>query len=49
MYQPKSFIESDQDKLYSLIENYPFATLIGKKDGEIEISHLPLLLDRENG
>lgn len=49
MYQPKSFIESDQDKLYSLIENYPFATLISKKDGEIEISHLPLLLDRENG
>ncbi len=49
MYQPKSFIESDQNKLYSLIENYPFATLVAKKDAEIEISHLPLLLDRENG
>lgn len=49
MYQPKSFIESDQEKLYSLIENYPFATLIGRKDSDIEISHLPLLLDRENG
>ena len=49
MYQPKSFIESDQNKLYSLIENYPFATLIAKKDAEIEISHLPLLLNRDNG
>lgn len=48
MYQPQSFKENSQEKLYQFIEVYPFATVIAIVDNLPEISHLPLILDTEN-
>lgn len=47
MYTPASFVETDLAKLHDAIERYSFATLISSTATEIEVSHLPLLLDRQ--
>ena len=49
VYTPKHFDETDVVRLHTLIRNYNFATLICTQRGEIGVSHLPLLLDRERG
>jgi transcriptional regulator len=49
MYIPKHFAEHDVYKLHEAIERYSFATLVSQIDGELEASHLPLLLDRSSG
>lgn len=46
MYMPPAFSVSDIQLCYQLIENYSFATLIAIP--EMEISHLPLFLHKEN-
>jgi len=45
VYIPKHFEETDVPRLHALIRAYNFATLICARQGDIEVSHLPLLLD----
>lgn len=50
MYTPSLFRESDLDRLFDLIDAYPFGTLVAQtQGGGLEISHLPFLLDRSAG
>ena len=50
MYLPASFTETDQDKLLELIARFPFATVVTPEpDGELWISHVPLLARRREG
>ena len=49
MYVPKSFEETDQDRLHEFIEKHSFATLVSHSAAESFASHLPLLLDRDAG
>lgn len=46
MYLPKHFSESDQNIINEIILKYDFATVITKTSNDIEISHIPLLLDK---
>ncbi|RZF49679.1 FMN-binding negative transcriptional regulator [Acinetobacter halotolerans] len=50
MFLPEIFVEKDLEKLYALIQDYPFATLISHSDAGLDANHLPfkLLLDKEN-
>src|SRR2546423_13495677 len=45
MYAPASFAESRVDVLHDGIRLYPFATMVSVRDGDIEVSHLPMVLD----
>lgn len=49
MYIPDAFAETDLDRLHGLIEAYDFAMLITNGSPAPLVSHLPFLLDRENG
>src|SRR5262245_33428713 len=49
MYVPAHFAENDLATLHAAIERYSFATLVSTLDGNLEASHLPLLLNREGG
>jgi transcriptional regulator len=50
MYLPKLFLETDRDRLHRLIEAHSFGCLIVPKEpGEVEIAHLPFVLDRDVG
>jgi transcriptional regulator len=49
MYIPKHFKIDDKDLLYDFIEENSFVTLISQHNGEPYATHLPLLLDREQG
>ncbi len=49
MYVAPAFVVTDSVILFSFIEQYSFATLISNGIGEIDISHLPLLVDRTRG
>src|SRR5690348_15905966 len=49
MYIPKHFAENDLNRLHNAIERYSFATVVSQNDGELEASHLPLLLERGSG
>ena len=50
MYIPKHNAENDLAVIRSLVEAHGFGTLIvPKANGQLEISHLPFLLDSENG
>jgi transcriptional regulator len=49
MYIPASFAETDIAKLHAQIERHSFATLVSHGDGEMQASHLPLLLERAHG
>ena len=48
MYIPKSNAEHDKERIYRLIENYPFATLMSTFGGETFITHVPFLLVRSS-
>ncbi|MCH7307975.1 FMN-binding negative transcriptional regulator [Acinetobacter sp. NIPH 1852] len=50
MFLPEIFVEKDLEKLYALIQDYPFATLISHSAEGVEANHLPfkLLLDKES-
>src|SRR5438128_9565359 len=50
MYVPELFVESDLEKLHSLINEYNFATLFCQPGGAPpEIVHMPFILDRTRG
>ncbi|HEX4148339.1 MAG TPA: FMN-binding negative transcriptional regulator [Pirellulales bacterium] len=49
MYIPAHFRESDQIKLFGLIEQNSFGLLISQLNDELFASHLPLLVDRQSG
>lgn len=45
VYIPKHFVESNVTRLHALIHAYNFSTLICARQDDVEVSHLPLLLD----
>ncbi|WP_043969682.1 MULTISPECIES: FMN-binding negative transcriptional regulator [Acinetobacter] len=47
MYLPEIFEETDLEKLYQLIQDYPFATLMSHSAEGIEANHLPFHLLRD--
>jgi transcriptional regulator len=49
MYIPKSFEVNEKETIYDLIENNSFAILFSKKGDKPSATHLPLLLDRNEG
>jgi transcriptional regulator len=49
MYIPKSFAETDQQKLHEFIGAHSFATLVSQVAAEPCASHLPLLLNADAG
>ena len=49
MYPPKHHIETDINKIYQVIQAYPFATLISKTDDDVFVTQLPLILDTQRG
>lgn len=49
MYLPEHFAVGDRQALFELAQAYPFATVITHADGDLSVSHLPLLIDRAGG
>ncbi len=50
MYSPKVFLETDRERLFDLIETHSFGCLMAADErGELEIAHLPFVLDRGAG
>ncbi|MBP1996945.1 FMN-binding negative transcriptional regulator [Paenibacillus eucommiae] len=49
MYIPKSFEVKETDAIYDFIENNSFAILFSQKGDNPLATHLPLLLDRDEG
>ena len=49
MYPPKHHIETDINKIYRVIQAFPFATLISRTDDDVLITQLPLMLDTQRG
>ena len=49
MYPPKHHIETDINKIYQVIQAYPFASLISQAKGEVLVTQLPLMLDAMRG
>src|SRR5262245_27574059 len=48
MYTPTSFAENDRQELFALIDDYSFGMLVvPDAAGDVEISHLPFVLDRD--
>jgi transcriptional regulator len=47
LYRPAAFASEDQAAIERLLDEHPFATLITAGAGEPQISHLPLLHQRE--
>lgn len=49
MYIPTSFSETDLSRLHDMLERYSFAVLVTQAEAALQITHLPLLLDRGEG
>ena len=49
MYIPTSFSETDLSRLHDMLERYSFAVLVTQVEAVLQITHLPLLLDRGAG
>lgn len=49
IYVPRHFEETDLPALQQLMHREPFATLITQMDDDVQVSHLPLLLDTTRG
>ena len=49
MYIPEAFKEDDPRKLTAFMKAHNFATLISGKDGPLQASHLPFLIDETRG
>ncbi|MEM0910762.1 MAG: FMN-binding negative transcriptional regulator [Pseudomonadota bacterium] len=47
MYIPPKFKQTDTAQLYSLIQKYPFATMVTHSEAGLDAIHLPLLLRKE--
>ncbi|SEO93801.1 FMN-binding negative transcriptional regulator [Paenibacillus sp. OV219] len=48
MYIPKHTLVEDEATLFAHMERYSFATLFSTSGGHPTVTHLPLILDREN-
>ncbi|HEY0406608.1 MAG TPA: SidA/IucD/PvdA family monooxygenase [Pyrinomonadaceae bacterium] len=48
-YPPKRHVEEDAEKLYAVIERFPFATLVSAQESQSFVTHVPLTLDRSRG
>lgn len=49
MYTPVAFAETDLTKLLDFIETHSFGLLVTQRDGMPFATHLPFLLERNNG
>ncbi len=49
MYLPASFRERDRERIFAIIEEHPFATLVVQGEDGLVGNHLPLLLARDRG
>ncbi len=49
MYVPSAFVEHDSTRLHEFIRRYSFGTLVTHGDDGLVASHLPLLLDGDDG
>jgi predicted FMN-binding regulatory protein PaiB len=49
LYPPSRHVETDREKLYAVMERFPFATIISCGGAEPLITHAPLTLDRTRG
>lgn len=49
MYVPSVFSQTELSQLHDMLERYSFAILITPSDESPQITHLPLLLDRNSG
>ena len=49
MYTPRAFAEADETKLADFIDQNSFATVVTVEEGAAVASHLPLLLNRQDG
>jgi len=49
MYPPKHHTETNLNKIYPVIEAYPFATLISEDKGKVLVTQLPLMLNTTRG
>lgn len=49
MYVPRTFSETDPEKLFELCARYPFATVVTPTAAELWVSHVPLLPRRREG
>jgi transcriptional regulator len=49
MYTPDAFRVAKLPRLHELMRRYPFALLLTEHDGSIEATHLPFMVDTEQG
>ena len=49
MYMPKLYQEDDRATLHGLMRDYSFATLVTQHDGVPFATHLPLVLEADEG
>jgi len=49
MFIPASFRVDDRETLLAFMGRYGFATLVTTSDGELHATHVPLVVDHENG
>jgi transcriptional regulator len=49
IYRPDAFRQDDRETLLSHAAAYPFATVITRWEGDLTVSHLPLLVDGQRG
>ena len=49
MYNPSSLREQRPELLLQLTQDFPFATLITVEDGDLQISHVPVVVERSGG
>jgi transcriptional regulator len=49
IYRPDAFRQDDRVTLLSHAAAYPFATVITRCEGDLKVSHLPLLVDGQRG
>jgi predicted FMN-binding regulatory protein PaiB len=48
-YPPRRHLEEDEEKIYAVVERFPFATLVSADAGQPFVTHVPLTLDRSRG
>ncbi|MBT8142067.1 MAG: FMN-binding negative transcriptional regulator [Gammaproteobacteria bacterium] len=46
VYPPKYHLETDEEKIFHVIERFPLAILISSSNDEIQTTQIPLVLDR---
>ncbi|MFI4967286.1 MAG: FMN-binding negative transcriptional regulator [Gammaproteobacteria bacterium] len=49
MYTPSHFHERDLPALHAMMQKHPFALLVTRHDGEVQLTHLPFHLDPRRG